>query len=153
MNNYVLYPSYPLLTKITILSTHPSFSTNQENGKHSLSLMTTMTLSMYLLGISNMPTTTTIMQHLKFKPRRPPRFINCPNGTLFRVLSHNDSQKILNTSRTDLENILLLQGQFCSRRLLQMSKIFTHHAQEQALLQGPKALEFIKTLHQLYCLL
>jgi len=34
-----------------------------------------------------------------------------------------------------------------------MSKVFTHDAQEQALLQGPKALEFLKTLHQLYCLL
>ena len=53
----------------------------------------------------------------------------------------------------DLENILLSQGQFCSRRLLQMSTVFTHDAREQALLQGPKALEFIKTLHQLYCLL
>ena len=53
----------------------------------------------------------------------------------------------------DLENILLSQGQFCSRRLLQMSTVFTHDAREQALLQGPKALEFVKTLHRLYCLL
>jgi len=34
-----------------------------------------------------------------------------------------------------------------------MSKVFTHDAQEQALLQGPKALEFVKILHRLYCLL
>jgi len=53
----------------------------------------------------------------------------------------------------NLENILLLQGQFCSRRLLQMSKVFTHVAREQALLLRPKALESVKTLHRLYCLL
>ena len=69
------------------------------------------------------------------------------------TISHNDSKKILDTSRTDLENMLLLQGQFCSRRLLQMSTVFTHDAREQALLQGPKALEFVKTLHRLYYLL
>ena len=34
-----------------------------------------------------------------------------------------------------------------------MATVFTHDTQEQALLQGPKALEFVKTLHQLYCLL
>ena len=34
-----------------------------------------------------------------------------------------------------------------------MSTVFTHDAREQALLQGPKALEFVKTLHRLYCLL
>ena len=34
-----------------------------------------------------------------------------------------------------------------------MTKVFTHDTREQALLQGPKALEFVKTLHRLYCLL
>ena len=34
-----------------------------------------------------------------------------------------------------------------------MSKVFTYNALKQALLQGPKALEFVKPLHQLYCLL
>ena len=65
--------------------------------------------------------------HVKLRPRRPPKFISCTNGTLFRVLSHNNSQKILDTSRKDLENILILQGQFCSKRLRQMSKVFTHN--------------------------
>ena len=32
-----------------------------------------------------------------------------------------------------------------------MSKVFTHDALEQASLQEPKALEFVKTLHRLYC--
>ena len=58
--------------------------------------------------------------------RRPPKFISCPNGTLFRVLSHNDSKKILDTSRSDLEHILLLQGKFCSQGIRRMSKVFTH---------------------------
>ena len=40
-------------------------------------------------------------------PRFPPRFISCPNGTLFLVISHSNSQKILDTSHMDLENILL----------------------------------------------
>ena len=134
-----------------IFLTHPIVSsTNQENGKYSPSLTMVMTPPLHLLGISNMPTT--IMWHL-FRPRCPPRFISCLKGTLFHVLSHNNSQKILDTSHRDLANILLLQGQFCSRSLLQMSKLFTHDAQEQALLQGPKAFEFVKTLHQLYCLL
>ena len=48
--------------------------------------------------------------------------------------------------------MLLLQGHFF-RSLRQMSKVFTHDAREQNLLQGPKALEFVKTLHRLYCLL
>ena len=34
-----------------------------------------------------------------------------------------------------------------------MSEVFTNNAREKALLQGPKALQFIKTLHELYCLL
>ena len=34
-----------------------------------------------------------------------------------------------------------------------MSTVFTHDTQEQALLQRPKALEFVKTLHRLYSLL
>ena len=91
--------------------------------------------------------------HTTCRPRRPPMFISCPNGILFCVLSHNDSMKILDTSHTDLENMLLLQGQYFSRRLRQMSKVFTHDALEQALLQEPKTLEFVKTLHRLYCLL
>ena len=82
----------------------------------------------------------TDQHHVTLRPRRPPKFISCPNGTLFLVISHNNFQKILDTSRKDLENILLLQGQFCSRRLLQMSTVFTHDAREQALLQEPKAL-------------
>ena len=48
--------------------------------------------------------------------------------------------------RKDLKNILLLQGQFCSRRLWQMSEVLTHDTREQALLQGPKAPEFVSTL-------
>ena len=91
--------------------------------------------------------------HATLRPRHPPRFISCPNGTLLSVLSHNNCQKILDTSRKDLENILLLQGQFYSRRLWQMSEVFTHNAQEEDLLQGSQALEFVKTLHWLYCLL
>ena len=87
--------------------------------------------------------------HVPLRPRRPSRFISCPNGTLSRVLSHNDSQKILDTSLIDLENILLLQGQFCSRRLRQLSEVFTHDAQEQALPQGQKAPEFVSTILQL----
>ena len=83
---------------------------------------------------------------MPLRPRRPPRFISCPNGTLFRVLSHNNSQKILDTSHKDLEI-------FCFRRLWQMSEVSTHNAREQVLLQGPKALDFVKTLHRLYCLL
>jgi len=34
-----------------------------------------------------------------------------------------------------------------------MSTVFTHDTREQALLQGPKALEFVKTLQRLYYLL
>ena len=48
--------------------------------------------------------------HTTCRPRCPPKFISCSNGILFRVLSHNDFQKILDTSLTDLENMLLLQG-------------------------------------------
>ena len=55
--------------------------------------------------------------HLTRRLRRPPKFISCPNGILFRVLSHNDSQKILHTSRTDLKNMLLLQGQYFPRHI------------------------------------
>ena len=51
--------------------------------------------------------------HATCRQRRPPKpkFISCPNGTVFPILSHNNSQKIPDTSRTDLENVLLLQGQ------------------------------------------
>jgi len=44
--------------------------------------------------------------------RRPPKFISCPNGTLFCVLSHNDSKKILDTSRSALENIFYYESNF-----------------------------------------
>ena len=73
-------------------------------------------------------------QHATRSPKRSPSFISCPDGTLFRVLSRKNSQKILVTSFMDLANILLLQGQFCFRRLRQMSEVFTHDAREQALL-------------------
>ena len=92
-------------------------------------------------------------QHVTRSPKRSPSFIGCPNGTLYRVLSRKNSQKILVTSFMDLENVLLLQGQFCSRRLRQMSEVPTHDAWEQALLQGPKAPEFVSTLLRLYHLL
>ena len=82
--------------------------------------------------------------HVTLRLRRPPKFISCLNGTLFCVLNNNNSQKILDMSRKDLEDILILQGQFCSKRLWQMSKVFTHNTREQALLQGPKALKFVK---------
>jgi len=85
--------------------------------------------------------------HTTCRLRCPPKFISCPNGILFCVLSHNDSQKMVDTSRTDLENLLLLQGKYFSRQLRQMSQVFTHDALEQALLQEPKGLEFVKTLH------
>ena len=49
--------------------------------------------------------------------------------------------------------MLLLQGQYCSRYIWQMSRVFTHNALKQASLQESKALEFVTTLHQLYCLL
>ena len=87
------------------------------------------------------------------KKQQEPKFISCLNRILFRVLSHNESQKILGTSRTDLQNMMLLQGLYFSSRLWQMSKVFTHDTLEQALLQEPKALEFVKTLHRLYSLL
>ena len=79
-------------------------------------------------------------QHATYRPRCQPIFISCPNGTLFCVFSYNNSQMILDTSHIDFENILLLQGQFCSRRLWHMSEVFINDAREQALLQGPKAL-------------
>ena len=85
--------------------------------------------------------------HTTSKPRRPPKFISCPNGILVCFLSHNDSKKILDTSPTDLKNMLLLQGKYFSRRLWQMSTVFIHDSLEQTLLNDPKALEFVKTLH------
>ena len=47
-------------------------------------------------------------QHATRRPRHPPSFISCPNGTLLCVLSRNNSKKILDTSHMDLEDILLL---------------------------------------------
>lgn len=138
---------------MTPLTCLPSISgTNQDYVEYPVLLTTMMTLSMHLPGTSNILTTNKHAdhQHATRSPRRPPSFISCPNGTLFCVHSCNKSQKILDASCMDLENILLLQGQFCSRQLLQMSEVFTINAQEQALLQGPKTPEFVKTLHQLY---
>ena len=125
------------ITKITILSKHLIVSsTNQENGKHPP--ITYNGDDLFVASPMNHPHAD--HHHVTPRPRRPPKFINCPNGTLFCVLSHNNSQKILDTLRKDLENMLLLQGQFCSKRLWQMSKVFTHNTREQALLQGPKTL-------------
>ena len=49
--------------------------------------------------------------------------------------------------------MLLFQGQYFSKHIRQISKVFTHDALEQASLQEPIALEFVKTLHRLYGLL
>mmetsp|Transcript_26655 Transcript_26655/g.30309 ORF Transcript_26655/g.30309 Transcript_26655/m.30309 type:complete len:188 (-) Transcript_26655:44-607(-) len=51
-------------------------------------------------------------QHAICSPRRPPSFISRLGGTLFRVLSRNNSQEILDTPRTDLENICYCKVNF-----------------------------------------
>ena len=168
----------------TILLTHSIVSsTNQENGKHSPSPATVMTISLYLLRIGNMPTTIMILTMkimmmimimvvlVVSKPNLPGTG-NIPTIIMQHVdRGVNPGSSVVLTEHNFLSLVITIlrrywichartskicyycNTNFFLRRLLQMSTESTHDAREQAALQGPKALEFVKTLHRLYCLL